>query len=695
MLQIRIAGRYLDLGDTSLQFTFRNPVFNELDGSATYNFQIPKSSANKVALNFYDRIEKLNVTKSYTNCDILFDGVTFSSGILIINKSTDVHYDCSIGVDKGLFNNIASNLKLSELRYDPVQFNFKRQGEPDSILNVTSQQYPQSPFAIFPVYNPGLYKDTFFDQYFNLSKEIFLKLVNSVNIGFLYMQPDGYFLRLQQEGWIDEYWDAEGNHHTPYEDWLNKIDNFYAVKDRYSADSSGYPVYMYNFYRIFIEFVNSWGIQLSVDDNFKITNTITASGWVNHIDIDFLTHEYTPGKVIAPFPYLCEIIKKSISELGFIQGDIIFMNDTELKTLCLVTMNIVTGMAHLDYPNGSFDIRLNEHMPDVTVLDLFKQVCGFFNCSVFINKNRTIDIRKNTEILKSKIVKEFSANVTFVEAGYERNSYKLVLNCENDNYFSDNVKKDGVSRFERIPDVWSVQDLPSAWFVIKRINVVCWVAGLQSFYITVYENDNLSWKHYSKKDCDLLIDTGADDTISKEFNVGYLLKSLSWYISKSAFLFDQQNLTYPYWEFPRCDFAGNQNNHGISFDSDFIPAPIKLMFYRGYQHFLPNGMSNAAVLPFGSADNMKGSDLMSGVKYSLQWDGSSGIYENFWKEWIYWLNNSARPVKITKLMTVSELANIDWASKYSIDGVHYFIKEIRVDISSKSISPAEIDLIRC
>jgi hypothetical protein len=702
MLQIRIKNKYLELNDnTNVQLTLRNPMFyKDNDGSGSFAFSIPASDNNRLLLGLFDRVQRVDVVNKFEDVQVLFDGIVVVECTLVVAQKEDGNFECAIGSNKGELNFKAANLKLTDLAWEQQTFTRERLGTPSSILNVTEKNWPDANFALFPVYNPGLFAGTWFDEYFRSTTAKFKEMVMKVwdtGIGVITMTqpPFGYFFKLAADGWISNYYDdADQKTHTMIEDWERKLDAYGNISDRYSNWVGDDPTRIYHFYRYFFEFVNTQNLQGVIPGYLNFMNEFYAAGWVNFIDVRFLDHTSSPGKFIVPFPYLVEVINKAIATMGYEAGENFLMNDDELKTLCIVTMNTAdTGYGGLQTETDPLVVRISEHLPDISVYDLFLNIAKWFNVAVLHGKGRTIKIRKNIDILNESHVVDWSGGITKKSVGYDKKAYNYHLNVTDDDWWSEKVKQEGVESFDRLPTVYATASLPPAWSV-GRINVVCYVGEQQAYYITAFEENNLVWKQYTMQDTDLKVEPGYDDEEEISCDAGYMINHYGFYMGSDSSFFHSQGQPNPYFEFPRCSIKGNALLHAISFDAEYHKNQLKLMFFRGFKPFTPHPVANGHYLPHGSASDKYLGEPVPGVKYSLAWAGDNGIYNRFWKDWIQWLNTTARPMSIYKQLTPLQLSNVVWDVKYKMDDVIAFIKEIRVDIGMHSMSAAEIDIVK-
>ncbi|MDJ1500506.1 hypothetical protein [Xanthocytophaga agilis] len=137
------------------------------------------------------------------------------------------------------------------------------------------------------------------------------------------------------------------------------------------------------------------------------------------------------------------------------------------------------------------------------------------------------------------------------------------------------------------------------------------------------------------------------------------------------------------WLVPATEQKGSSNFVGTGDNNKFS---LRLLLYAGLKN---DSMGNS--YPLGSAvnENYTGSPF---TDRSLHYAGQWGLYENNWKEWIAFLNQT-RTIQRSVLMTMADLLNLSPTQKIMIDHSKYFYEKISLSISSKDgIGKAKIDL---
>lgn len=142
--------------------------------------------------------------------------------------------------------------------------------------------------------------------------------------------------------------------------------------------------------------------------------------------------------------------------------------------------------------------------------------------------------------------------------------------------------------------------------------------------------------------------------------------------------FQVGSLRFDAYNYAIDDRKGNSTMFGLGTDNDF---PFKLLFWRGLQGGIPTATAQA----FGS------------YQYTLQIDTEKGIYNNFWKEYISFLQTCKYVPQKKVYLSIIELKNFDINKKVVINHNHYIIKKLSIDIDNSNDSitkPATVELVK-
>jgi hypothetical protein len=81
--------------------------------------------------------------------------------------------------------------------------------------------------------------------------------------------------------------------------------------------------------------------------------------------------------------------------------------------------------------------------------------------------------------------------------------------------------------------------------------------------------------------------------------------------------------------------------------------------------------------------------------FSLRYTGSNGLFTLLWKDWVDWIMNTRKSVKIEKQMNFIELKNMDFTKRYRMNGNNYLVSEISVTLTKSLIKPALLKCFTC
>jgi len=97
---------------------------------------------------------------------------------------------------------------------------------------------------------------------------------------------------------------------------------------------------------------------------------------------------------------------------------------------------------------------------------------------------------------------------------------------------------------------------------------------------------------------------------------------------------------------------------------------MRLMFYRGTYPAVPSG-----TYPYGNTLSYI-DDGTEPFTYSLRWNGASGLYNRWWKQWHAAL--TGKNVTVTLALPVAEVVSFSFEDKVRILNMDYMVKRIRV-----------------
>ena len=78
------------------------------------------------------------------------------------------------------------------------------------------------------------------------------------------------------------------------------------------------------------------------------------------------------------------------------------------------------------------------------------------------------------------------------------------------------------------------------------------------------------------------------------------------------------------------------------------------------------------------------------ANFSLRYTGANGLFNLYWKDWVNWIMNTRKSVKIEKQMDFIELKSIDFTKRYRVNGINYLVSEIAVTLNKSSIKSTQL-----
>ena len=347
--------------------------------------------------------------------------------------------------------------------------------------------------------------------------------------------------------------------------------------------------------------------------------------------------------ILVPFLYLKFVLNKLAETFGYRLQDEFFTSSTELSRLVIYhSVNISEVLFGLQ------QVYYCRFLPKVKVSEFISGLEKWFNCSFHVDtKQRVVRIVSNKEVLLHSEVIEFSKHVLSIsqEIPDPISGFRFLLGPDS----GDKVYQDQLDQEKGITDyikgaVQSFSDIPPYPFtLLGDIYYIIdtdswWQLGVVSFLIQWVQlpiGPSLTDKFFYK---------WGDDK-NKYETVFSSLSDKSGIVSCGNLGADNQKVT------PRLFWVG---------------------MYGGY----------------GSPYLLRG--LAYDTNFSLRYPGSNGLFNLYWKDWVGWMMNDRKSVKIEKQMDFIELKSIDFTKRYRINGINYLISEVAVTLNKSSIKSAQL-----
>jgi len=302
--------------------------------------------------------------------------------------------------------------------------------------------------------------------------------------------------------------------------------------------------------------------------------------------------------------------------------------------------------------DGPWEFLLNYHVPRMSLNDFITGLETFFNIRFFVNNiTRTIRVLSVDSILKANLNVDFNENVISVttELDEQLRGFHFKTNVDqSDNHLQAKyvIEQSLMDNLQKPVD--SLADLP-IWpgTLLDEIRYV--IQEKSYYYINKYTK---IWQKYPS-----ITDIAL--------NTQFIIKEIDKVISSN--------------------FSTNSTDTG-----DFVSIGVKREEWAGIPFHLF----------FTKRINVQDPDV-NGLyavsrtdDISLLVNGEQGLYNKNYKEYFNFLLSS-RAVNILKMFMHHELAEIDFARKYQINGINYLFSTIQVTLKKTSISTAKIKAYTC
>ena len=369
-------------------------------------------------------------------------------------------------------------------------------------------------------------------------------------------------------------------------------------------------------------------------------NYIFPDGWLRKYTTDGQCRT-----ILTPFLYLKFVLNKLAEIFGYRLQDEFFTSSIELSRLVVYNSvslsEVLFGLQKLYY------CRL---VPNVKVSEFITGLEKWFNCSFHVDtRQRVIRIVDNKEVLLRSDIVEFSKNILSLtqEIPEQITGFRFLLGPDaGDMAYQAQLDaekgitemiKGAVQHFSDIPpypytwlgDIYYIVDTNTWWQL--AVNPYTFLIEWQQLPSGPMLTDKFFYKWGDEKNkFETIFSSLPDKYIS--VNCGNLGA-------------DYQKIT------PRLFWVGMAGGWG---------TPVRL---RGF------------------ANNSN---------FSLRYPGPNGLFNLYWKDWVNWIMETRKSVKIEKQMDFIELKNLDFTKRYRINGINYLISEISVTLNKASIKSAQL-----
>lgn len=384
--------------------------------------------------------------------------------------------------------------------------------------------------------------------------------------------------------------------------------------------------------------------------------------------------------IITPFLRLEYILDKIVTAMGYTLVNEWMEDNDELKQICVFNNKSINDVEEI----YKWKIRYNEHVPTrMLITEFLKAVAKFAFCGLFVNHDsKTVTMRPYRMVLNQAPRHNWTSRSTRDYEVEQDNNVPSYIGYESDNsdeYFSNNfvdtypLIADGAV----IADYWEAGGNPDdhslidGYYHVKRDNSVMRYDPSRTFY-------SERWSRWSHRFKNINIGGRADAVLSKCIPM--------WSDSYSPEIVSDYN-----YSIPRADIPLNIN---LKFDDETVYqnaelSSIRLMIYRGYRDY--QGLASGTY-PYANATAYDPATETESFNHSLHLDGDKGMYVQYGREWMEFMRRK-KIVKRYLLLTLQDILNIRESDKVRIDNMDYFIKTIRVSVTSQGIGLSECTLV--
>jgi hypothetical protein len=421
----------------------------------------------------------------------------------------------------------------------------------------------------------------------------------------------------------------------------------------------------------------------------------------------------------SPQYYLCHVIKIIFSTLGYSLTENPFENHEDLRQITIFNFN---PNHYFGYNDGvetpGHYASFERDLPKILISDFIVALENRFCVKFFFNdKLRQVKILKLADVLtKREYVDVTSKAFKNYSIKHEKITGIRIRQDVSEKYLASVFNEDftlngSVENFEDLPDVLLTE--LGQKYLVKKQEIV---------YNLIYKDSTHVWQPF----CIYFVAYTEGDKPAE--------------IETKSGIVAMYNLhrAPDYSELPRCEEERNADWQKAQFDK------LYFLIYRGLHYCIYNPAIQYVVDTFAQAEALTPANndflcfvvntqslyfynsalgtltidnstvvkfrcpLASSLIYyvdengdykpfsgttSLNFHGEKGLIQNFWKEYLYWLQNIHREVIVGLDLSVKDIQNIDFSKKIRINNQNYFIKEIPVTFKGRSIKVGEVTLV--
>lgn len=373
----------------------------------------------------------------------------------------------------------------------------------------------------------------------------------------------------------------------------------------------------------------------------------------NYYDVDtqaFVSSEFQ--RCAMPFVRIDHIIDKIQSQTDFNITNNLQTSDELKQLVCFNTTNI--------YNNDSWSLNwdLSKHVPVMNCAEFLKRITRLFCCGMFLDR-----FRRDIEIipLKQIITAPFKHDWT-----QKASPYPIVLtpddfpgsfgySSDEDEMFEQNMFQSLHGYFQNpLADYTEAEKQSDVSFTIGDY----YINAINEYFRVINPPTVYAYQKMFRR---IFLGIGEN------------------YDFKTSPLFMRSKSQYS-----ETQFLKHTPQAAITQDSK---KEIRLAIYRG---ILTDLYSKS--YPVANNNNYDATETpIPTAEHSLLWNGNKGLYQQFWSEWVTFLQNKKESTTTVNL-TIADVLNFSFKNKVRIRENNYLVKQMKVSISDGGILPTKLKL---
>lgn len=412
-------------------------------------------------------------------------------------------------------------------------------------------------------------------------------------------------------------------------------------------------------------------------------------------DDEFKTELDDPGDIFAiiPFPFLTYVIKTILIQYGFKVTENVFDTDIDLRSLVFYnTRDIFINEITYDYeyveivligrPNifvwmwtgtvtrelDTFDLK--DNLPEMLISDFIISLQNTFNVVLLFDGDNNVKIKFKEDIIKQPAISDISENII--------NEGELIIN----------EKPDGFKFSWELDNEDDITDFPYFQPIDDVLDKLGEPLALNADVDSITDPQEYEIRYVIESDWYLIYapDPSVEESYYFTWQVFSYVGVQNYFIdnyqeeikSKFSTLFQDLDYSYNPGQNVKLPFSNQPGNNDIR--EDYAAFSPRFLLYRGLQKD-----SNNDDYPMGGCLDVNDYD---GVKIpeanlNMRWDGEYGLYNKYWKGFLYWWMNR----KLVKWM-VKDPSKLEFDKIYTIGDSNYILISKPPVFASKLVEPS-------